>query len=242
MDSSIDEELFLERLETLYEKELSDVRAFAQREHRPYDEVRPQAARTDSLPFELTTSKVRNRLAELHCKDLFDFHRDGDEKSPGKEQSEGHHDGTEAHSYDRLTLLLTVSILQSISQALESLLTIGGLQSFFLVVNPSDANDEGFLGGSMLGREFWRGHRGCGAAGARAFRTYCQKSQSATAIHAHETHSLNLTNYTYPSHGNTGTSAPPPVRSVATSTTSNKSSPAVALKTEVYAAMRNAVR
>ena len=104
MDSSIDEELFLERLETLYEKELSDVRAFAQREHRPYDEVRPQTAHTDSLSFELTTSKVRNRLAELHCKDLFDFHRDGDEKSPGKEQSEGHHDGTEAHSYDRLTL------------------------------------------------------------------------------------------------------------------------------------------
>lgn len=34
-----DHDLYLERLETLYEKQLSDLRAFAARESRPFDEV-----------------------------------------------------------------------------------------------------------------------------------------------------------------------------------------------------------
>ena len=37
--SSSDQALYLERLDTLYEKGLSDIRAFAQRESRPFDEV-----------------------------------------------------------------------------------------------------------------------------------------------------------------------------------------------------------
>lgn len=35
----VDQDLYMERLETLYEKELTDIRAFAQRENRPLDEV-----------------------------------------------------------------------------------------------------------------------------------------------------------------------------------------------------------
>lgn len=43
-------------------------------------------------------------------------------------------------------------------------------------MNPSDPTDEGFLGGTPLGREFWRGHRGCGASGSKAFGLFCQKA------------------------------------------------------------------
>ena len=40
------------------------------------------------------------------------------------------------------------------SQELESLETLAGVQSFFLVVNPHDPDDQGFLGGTVVGREF----------------------------------------------------------------------------------------
>ena len=38
--TTVDEGLYLERLETLYEKGLSDIRAFAAREERSFEEVR----------------------------------------------------------------------------------------------------------------------------------------------------------------------------------------------------------
>jgi hypothetical protein len=39
-------------------------------------------------------------------------------------------------------------------------------------VDPSNPSDSGFLGGSVVGREFWRGMRGGGDAGARTFKTH----------------------------------------------------------------------
>ena len=54
---------------------------------------------------------------------------------------------------------------------LESLQLTAGVQSFVLAVNPNDAEDEGFLGGSSLGREFWRSLRGGGTAGAKALKS-----------------------------------------------------------------------
>jgi len=54
---------------------------------------------------------------------------------------------------------------------LESLEVTAGIQSFVLAINPHDAEDEGFLGGSSLGREFWRSLRGGGTAGAKALKT-----------------------------------------------------------------------
>ena len=54
---------------------------------------------------------------------------------------------------------------------LESLQFTAGVQSFVLAINPNDAEDEGFLGGSSLGREFWRSLRGGGTAGAKALKS-----------------------------------------------------------------------
>lgn len=54
---------------------------------------------------------------------------------------------------------------------LESLQVTAGVQSFLLAINPNDTEDEGFLGGSSLGREFWRSLRGGGTAGAKALKS-----------------------------------------------------------------------
>lgn len=63
---------------------------------------------------------------------------------------------------------------------LESLSEVLGVQSFILAVDPQDIQDAGFLGGSLIGREFYRGIRGGGTAGASAFKTYAQKRLPTT--------------------------------------------------------------
>ena len=63
------------------------------------------------------------------------------------------------------------SVLLSTSQILESLQITAGVQSFVLAINPNDAEDEGFLGGSSLGREFWRSLRGGGTAGVKTLKS-----------------------------------------------------------------------
>lgn len=77
MTTAVDD-LYLERLETLYEKQLSDTRAFAQREGRPFDEVRvhTQAALPPaalycliSQPF-LQCRKKPLRIAMRRLRDL----------------------------------------------------------------------------------------------------------------------------------------------------------------------------
>lgn len=131
-----------------------------------------------------------------------------------------------------MNLPTVTRILRSISRALESLLSIGGLESFFLAVDPYDPTDEGFLGGTLLGREFWRGHRGCGAAGARAFQTHCQKSIAGQLPLPQEVPAYPI--------------AVPPTSHihvpVVQPTNAVKKSPASTLKTEVYASVRNALR
>lgn len=64
-----------------------------------------------------------------------------------------------------------LNVLRSTSQTLESLQVTAGIQSFLLAINPNDAEEEGFLGGSSLGREFWRSLRGGGTAGAKALKS-----------------------------------------------------------------------
>lgn len=109
------------------------------------------------------------------------------------------------------------NILRGTSQNLESLEGIAGLHSFFLVVNPKDATDEGFLGGTVLGRDFWRGYRGGGATGARAFKEHCAKVLESQ------------------------TPCPAAVRTLHLQGPQKKSS-ASELKKEIYAAVRNALR
>lgn len=54
------------------------------------------------------------------------------------------------------------------------------MQSFLLAVDPADAADGGFLGGSLAGREFWRRMRNGGETGAKAFKAYCVKEMPAS--------------------------------------------------------------
>jgi len=69
------------------------------------------------------------------------------------------------------------TVLMQASHILENLCEVAGIESFLLAVDPYDASSEGFLGGSIAGREFWRGFRNGGDHGARTFQQYCIKNQ-----------------------------------------------------------------
>ncbi|CCM01384.1 uncharacterized protein FIBRA_03435 [Fibroporia radiculosa] len=178
----VEDGLFFERLQTLFDKHLADLRAFAERETRPFDEV-------------------RRRFAEWHCDCLF---------APSPAQGDD--------AQERIN-----TILRYTSQTLESLREIAGLQSFFLVVNPRNVADEGFLGGTLFGREFWRGHRGCGVSGAKAFQAQCMKSEK---------------NEIRSSTAGTALEMSPSMINIS----SQKRGPASSLKAEVYASVRDAIR
>ena len=70
------------------------------------------------------------------------------------------------------SVVLVRDVLCDTSRALESLAEVAGVQSFILAVDPSEPFESGFLGGSVVGREYWRGLRGGGEGGARAFKAY----------------------------------------------------------------------
>ncbi|KAI0833482.1 hypothetical protein BC628DRAFT_1507326 [Trametes gibbosa] len=182
-----DDALFLERLEMLYDQSLADLRAFAEREERPFNEV-------------------RKRMAELHSKYLFGSSELASSQTDSKE--------------------LTRRVLLDVSLKLESLEALAGLQSFFLAVDPYVQEDDGFLGGTIAGREFWRGHRGCGSAGAQMFKAQCARSaQASQRIYSQPV-------VTDPILVSTATSLP----------ASGAKGSARELKTELYAAMRDALR
>ncbi|KAL5485969.1 hypothetical protein ACEPAI_7013 [Sanghuangporus weigelae] len=139
---SFDEDaLFLERLDVFLEKSLNDLREFARRECRDFEQIRLKAA-------------------EWHSRYLFDSVR-----------SESR---TKVNTSNALTIVNDV--LLETSRALESLESAAGRHSLLLVVDPasSDDVDDGFLGGTTTGREFWRGLRHGGSAGARNFKEYCR--------------------------------------------------------------------
>ncbi|KAJ7903504.1 hypothetical protein B0H14DRAFT_2665165 [Mycena olivaceomarginata] len=142
--------LFLERLDTFC---LAEIKAFAEREQRPFDET-------------------RKYVAEWHSKYLF--------QTPAS-----------------------------------------GVQSFLLAVDPSDPTGSGFLGGSLLGREFWRGQRGGGDAGAKAFKLHCFKSGARTPA---------------PSTAEASSSKPAPPPAIP------KIAPARTLKADLYDGVRKALR
>ncbi|KAJ7274373.1 hypothetical protein B0H12DRAFT_1088364 [Mycena haematopus] len=113
------------------------------------------------------------------------------------------------------------SVLSDASRILESLCDASGVQSFLLAVDPSDATGSGFLGGSLLGREFWRGIRGGGDAGAKAFKLHCFKSGARTPT---------------PSNAEAFSSKTPPPPAVSQVTSSRT------LKADLYNGVRKALR
>ncbi|KAF8806966.1 hypothetical protein BYT27DRAFT_7101045 [Phlegmacium glaucopus] len=168
--------LFLERLDTFMDKCLIDIKAFAERELRPYEET-------------------RRCIAQWHAKYLFQSSKSSSSSS---------------------TVVLVRDVLCDTSRVLESLSEVSGVQSFLLAVDPSETSDSGFLGGSVVGREFWRGLRSGGEGGARAFKVFSiNHLQPATRHPVHVPKS----------------STPPP-----------KGGPAKSLKNELYESVRNALR
>lgn len=130
-----------------------------------------------------------------------------------------------------------------ISHLLESLERVAGLQSFFLVVNPYNSSDEGFLGGTTTGRDFWQGHRGCSTAGAQAFRLFAAHS-AASGSTAPEPSVSGEPVATGSVTSNSGV-ASPVHHNVEVANARQKphgKSPAITLKTEVYSKMRAAIR
>lgn len=95
---------------------------------------------------------------------------------------------------------------------------VSGVQSFILAVDPSETSDSGFLGGSVVGREFWRGLRSGGEGGARAFKAFSINHLQPQPASRNPAHVLKP-------------STPPP-----------KGGPAKSLKNELYESVRNALR
>lgn len=116
-------------------------------------------------------------------------------------------------------------ILEGTSKQLKSLLRVAGRHSVILVVNPGDELDDGFLGGTDAGREFWLGMRNGGSIGLRNFKQYCKDNPSPTT-----TSSMRLPQDI----ANTIDMLEVPQ--------TIKSTPAVALKNQLYVEMRNALR
>lgn len=83
---------------------------------------------------------------------------------------------------------LVWNILASVSHILESLHDVFDVESFVLAIDPEESfqggetTSAGFLGGSLQGREFWRGLRTGGESGARAFKEQCIKHKKPDAI------------------------------------------------------------
>ncbi|KAF7796605.1 hypothetical protein EIP86_007787 [Pleurotus ostreatoroseus] len=250
MDS---DELYLERLEALYAKQLGDVRAFAAREGRPFDEV-------------------RTRLAEWHCKDLFAPPPPADDPS-GAQRRSAKERGTSRASLPqpllshplrphhspfislpprptfyrtrtrpRPTDRAVTSTLRTLSHALSSLHAAAGLHALFLVVDPADAADGGFLGGTPLAREWWRGQRGGGAQGARALQAFCRRGEGGGVLEIAARAQAGSGGHAQVQAADAAPT-PGPVQSVQSAeATTVRKGPAGTTKAEVYASIRNALR
>ncbi|GLB40382.1 hypothetical protein LshimejAT787_0802530 [Lyophyllum shimeji] len=173
--------LFLERLDTFMDKCLADIKAFSEREYRPFEET-------------------RQYVAEWHAKYLF---------QPQPNDATGHN------------ALKVRSVLCNASRMLESLCEVSGVQSFILAVDPNNPADMGFLGGSVVGREFWRGMRGGGELGAKSFKVHCLRDLEAQV--------------TPPYSREEGTSS-------RASSVAAKIAPARSLKNDLYESVRKALR
>ena len=163
-------ELFLERLDAFTAKTLADIKAFSTRENIPYDQV----GHDPTIPHRMIPEHLYLRFGVTSQKDI---------QSTFSEARPFHQHVSRTVRLGGLpmscflTLLSCVcatavrNLLSSTSRVLESLQAASGVQSFVLAINPNDAEDEGFLGGSSLGREFWRSLRGGGLAGVKAMKS-----------------------------------------------------------------------
>ncbi|VDC04776.1 unnamed protein product [Peniophora sp. CBMAI 1063] len=148
-----------------------------------------------------SADEVGRRVSEWHMRRLMDE----------LAQSSAPQDGQERLHTIRSALI-------SISSALESLHMATGVHSLLVSADPYDATASGFVGGTPLAREFWRGMRGGGEKGVAALRDVALKVQ----------------------HGASGSAGF--VEGAAALASVKGKSPAYKLKTDVYAKVRTALR
>ncbi|KAJ4477171.1 hypothetical protein J3R30DRAFT_3483044 [Lentinula aciculospora] len=124
-------------------------------------------AEREARSFEQT----RRDVARWHCNQLFQW-----QSSSSSEIS--------SRSTEIWTILVNLSCI------LESLSGVFGVESFLLAVDSEDISNQAFLGGSVRGREFWRGMRGGGESGAKVFKEQSVKKKDSKSLHsvAHEQH------------------------------------------------------
>jgi hypothetical protein len=171
--------------------------------------------------------QTRRYVAEWHCSHLFQSSSlqclsQGTSKTASKSKS-----GTVIFSYclekDRVLSLVAQSVLTDTSNQLETLGHITGIESFFLAVDPADIKNDGFLGGTVAGREFWRGQRYGGQSGAKAFQLHCLKLAAVSSSTPSDSTQDNAD-------------------TVASSSSPVESSSGAKVKAELYETFRNALR
>ena len=165
--------------------------------------------------------QIRLQVAEWHNRYLF-------KRDPTVQDTANQSDRGQSQTRDPFILLLNpkpvTSVLFDTSRTLESLCQVSGVHSFILAVDPTDPADRGFLGGTLLGREFWRGLRSGGELGAKNFRLHCLGTTHTT---------------------DDGPTPDPPTTSAdpgPSSSTKRLAMTANAVKTEIYASVRSALR
>ncbi|KAF9066638.1 hypothetical protein BDP27DRAFT_1404306 [Rhodocollybia butyracea] len=142
-----DQPLFLERFEVFMEKSMNEIQAFSDREGRAFEQTIQDVARWHF-----------NRLFQCQC-------------PTSQVQPENTNTNRNEHRSNEIW-----QILVRLSTVLESLSSTLDIESFVLAIDTSSQESSitnGFLGGSIQGREFWRGLRSGGDSGARAFREMC---------------------------------------------------------------------
>jgi hypothetical protein len=101
-----------------------------------------------------------------------------------------------------------------------------------------DDDQEGFLGGTTLGCKFWSEMRGGGDTGIRKFRAVCKTGKSRRNEMDDDRVGSGEADADLPS----GSGRVIPEYSRPMVATSTKITPAIALKNQLYSAMRNALR
>ena len=186
-EPSTSHDLFLERLDAFTEKTLADIKAFSARENIPYDQV----GYDPTIPYRTITMNTCISGSASRRRKTFrvPFRKLGISINTSAEQCvSGLYQCRAFSLLNRSWATAVRNVLLSTSRVLESLQATSGIQSFIVAINPNDVEDEGFLGGSSLGREFWRSLRGGGLAGVKALKslaisTFQDSSSSNFSLH-----------------------------------------------------------
>ena len=171
--------------------------------------------------------QIRLSAARWHSKFLFEYEKQHNNANESNIQTSG-----KSHIYRFVsignywrTIIVKEQIedvLTNVSNTLESLCEATSQHSFMLVVDPKDESNDAFLGGTGLGREYWRGLRNGGASGVRNFKEYCRSVSKNQVILPITINSQPLTQRSGPR--------------------SSPSAPSTVLKNHLYTEMRSRLR